>query len=404
MSRPFLPYGRQLIEEDDMAAVAAVLKSGYLTGGPAVTAFETALAEHTGAAHAAALSSGTAALHLAALALGLKKGDVVIVPSLTFLATANAVRYVGADVVFADVDEDTGLLTAATTERAIAAANGRARAVFPVHLNGQTADMAAISETARTHDLKIVEDACHAIGGRHQGPDGTSVPVGSCAFSDITVFSFHPVKTIAMGEGGAVTCNNEKLSGRIKRLRNHGMTKNAGDFKNNDLAFDKKGEQNPWYYEMQSPGFNYRASDIHCALGLSQLKKLDRFKVARSQRMQWYRDALATLAPLVRPLPVTPGCDPSWHLCAVHIDFKAAGKERGAVMNRMKQLGVGTQVHYLPVHRQPYYGNLYPGLSLPGADAYYHSILSLPLFVEMTKDDVEFVVASLARALEWPRR
>ncbi len=399
-SRPFIPYGRQLIEDDDMAAVAAVLTSGYLTGGPAVSAFEDALAARTDAAYAVALGSGTAALHLAALALGLGPGDGVIVPSLTFLATANAARYVGADVIFADVDGNTGLLTAPTLEKAIADAGGRAKAVFPVHLNGQTVDMAAISEIAAIHELKIVEDACHAIGGQHTGPDGSLVPVGSCAFSDITVFSFHPVKTITMGEGGAITCNDEQLSERIKCLRNHGMTRNAKDFKNLDLALDGTGEPNPWYYEMQSPGFNYRASDIHCALGLSQLKKLDRFKAARRQRMQWYSDALAPLSPPVQPLPVVPGGDPSWHLCAVHIDFESAGRERAEVMNQMKRQGVGTQVHYLPVHRQPYYRNLYPELNLPGAEAYYRTILSLPLFVEMTKDDVEFVVATLARALE----
>ena len=371
-----LPYGKHLIEEDDLTAVNRVLRSDRLTTGPTVLEFERALSLKV-EARATVCSSGTAALHLAALMLDLKPGDSVVVPTITFLATANAVRYTGADVIFADVDPDTGLLTPDSLETALR--GKRARAVIPVHLAGQCANMDKIGGIAREYGLHVVEDACHALGGTCGGS-----PVGACAQSDmnVTVFSFHPVKTIAMGEGGAITTRNPIWAQRLKELRNHGMIRHS-----------------PHSYEMLELGFNYRASDIHCALGLSQLAKLDRFVAERRKIMGWYAEALAPLAPLVKPLSQVPWCNPAWHLNVVLIDFLAAGVSRSAVIRTLAEKGIGSQIHYFPVHRQPYYRRLYGDQHLPGAESYHERALSLPLYVGLTQDDVTRVVDELTRAL-----
>jgi len=398
MTRP-LPYGRQVIEDDDIAAVVAALKSDTLTTGPAVGAFEAALARVTAAPQAVVCSSGTAALHLAALALDLGPGDAVVVPSLTFLATANAARYVGAEVVFADVAPDTGLMGPEHLEQALTRCNGlRPKAVFPVHLNGQCVAMAALAETARRHGLAVVEDACHAIGSQQDLPGGWQ-PTGACAASDMTVFSFHPVKTVAMGEGGAVTTRDEALANRLRTLRCHGMERDPARFVQTEEAFDLDGSPLPWYSEMLAPGFNYRASDIVCALGTSQLAKLERFKTRRSELVAAYDAALAPLAPRVRPVGRIGHCRPAWHLQVALIDFAAAGTRRAQLMRALAERRIFTQVHYLPVHRQPYYRRRYGELALAGADAYYARCLSLPLFVGMTEDDVDDVVRAVADIL-----
>lgn len=397
---PFLPYGRHRIEDDDVAAVAQVLKGEFLTTGPTVEAFEDAFAQKTGARFAVACSSGTAALHLAALVLDLKPGDSIVVPAVTFLATANAARYVGADVVFADVDPDTGLLTPETAEAALKRAPGTVRSLFPVHLNGQTPDLAALGALAARRGLAMVEDACHALGATYTSPGGRRVAVGSCADATMAAFSFHPVKTVAMGEGGAITTNDETIARRLRSLRSHGMVREPSAFQLRAQAFGPDGQANPWYYEMPEPGFNYRASDIHCALGLSQLRKLDRFVAARRALAAAYDRALAPLAPIVRPLKRVPWCEAAWHLYVVRIDFKAAGVTRAVLMRALLKEGIGSQVHYLPVHRQPYYRRLYGDLALPGADAYYEQTLSLPLFVGMSEADVARVAETLARILK----
>ncbi len=397
--RPFLPYGRQLIEDDDIAAVAEVLRSDYLTTGPVVEAFEASLAARVNVDHAISVSSGTAALHLAALALDLGPGDIAIVPTMTFLATANAALYVGAEVEFADVDPETGLLTPETLERAMNRAGDGARVVLPVHISGHTVDMNGLSEVPGLERLHVVEDACHALGGSYVGPDNAMVPVGSNAHADMSIFSFHPVKTVAMGEGGAITTNDAALAGRLRVLRNIGMTRDPAAFEIADQAFDAAGEANPWYYEMAALGFNYRASAVHCALGLSQMAKLQRFMDRRTQLVARYRERLAPLAPTVRALPQVSDCKPSWHLCVVLIDFAAAGVSRAECMRALHGRGIGTQVHYIPVHRQPFYRKRYGDLDLPGADAYYDRALSLPLFVSMTDDDVDHVVDALAAVL-----
>lgn len=390
----FLPYGRQVIDDDDVAAVVEVLRSDRLTTGPAVDAFEAAFRARTDGAEAVAVSSGTAALHIAALALGLGSGDAVVVPSMTFVATANAVRFTGADVIFADVDPDTGLMEASHLEAALARADdAKVKAVFPVHLAGQAPDMAALTATARANGLKIVEDACHSVGGAYRDRNGATTPIGGCAHSDMTVFSFHPVKTIAMGEGGLVSCTDDRLADTLKRLRNHGLERRARHLS------DPAAAAQPWYYEIAELGFNYRASDIHCALGMSQLKKLDVFVAERGRLASLYDDALASLAPRVRPIARRESCVPAWHLYPVLIDFDGLDGGRARMMKDLKDRGIETQVHYIPVHTQPYYRALYGALDLPGANAYYARCLSLPLFVGLTGSDVERVCDAMGDIL-----
>ncbi|MYE01254.1 MAG: UDP-4-amino-4,6-dideoxy-N-acetyl-beta-L-altrosamine transaminase [Alphaproteobacteria bacterium] len=395
-----LPYGRHGIDDDDIAAVEKVLRGEFLTTGPAVAAFEQALAEAVGAPGAVVCSSGTAALHLAAMSIGLGPGDAAVVPAITFLATANAVRLTGAEVVFADVDPDTGLMGADHVDAAMGNAGGqRVRAVFPVHLAGQPAAMDEIAGLADARGLVIVEDACHAIGSTYEARDGGLVQIGQAEHGGLAAFSFHPVKTVAMGEGGALTGRNEALLERVRRLRNHGMTREPDAFTESALAFDDEGAANPWHYEMPEPGLNYRASDIHCALGLSQLGKLERLVARRRALAAAYDEGLAALAPLVRPLARRPGCAPAWHLYVALIDFAAAGTSRRRVMEVLRADGIGSQVHYIPVHLQPYYRQRCGAQDLPGAMRYFERCLSLPLFPGMADGDVDRVVRALSRAI-----
>jgi len=391
----FLPYGRQVIEEDDLDAVREALLSPMLTTGPLVQQFESALAAATGAAEAVVCANGTAALHLAARAIRLDRCQSAVVPSVTFVATANAVRYCDAEVVFADVDPETGLMTPETLLAALRRAPPSVRAAFPVHLNGASCDMAGIAEIARNWGLWIVEDACHAIGGT-QGEAAS--PVGACDHSDLACFSFHPVKTIAMGEGGAITASDAALAAAMRRDRSHGLVREPDAFTLADSR-GADGAPNPWFYELREPGFNYRAPDILCALGLSQLKKLKRFTEQRARLVAAYRERLWRLDPLLLPVDDAEHGDPAWHLFVVRIDFEKAGVTRAEVMRRLAEAGIGSQVHYIPVHRQPYYAARYPGTHLPGADAYYAKCLSLPLFASMTEDDVERVCVALKAAL-----
>jgi dTDP-4-amino-4,6-dideoxygalactose transaminase len=304
----------------------------------------------------------------------------------------------GAEVVFADVDSETGLMRPQDLTAAIARA-GKIDAVFNVHLNGQCGALETIASIARAHGAKVVDDACHALGTAYIADDGQVSAIGSNTFADLTVFSFHPVKTIAMGEGGAVTTNDRLLARRLEKARSHGMTRDAAEFKNASDAFDAEGNQNPWYYELAEPEFNWRANDIQCALGLSQLGKLGRFVARRRALAARYDLELSTLAPTVKPLARTRPCLPAWHLYVTRIDFEAAGISRGQLMRALAADGIGTQVHYFPVHRQPYYAQRYNTPRLEGADRYYEQALSLPLFAAMTDEDVSRVVDSLARRL-----
>jgi UDP-4-amino-4,6-dideoxy-N-acetyl-beta-L-altrosamine transaminase len=385
MAEPILPYGRQTIEDDDIAAVVAALKADFLTTGPTVEAFETAFAEKVGARHAVACANGTAALHLAMLALEVQPGEAVIAPSITFLATANCARYVGAEVVFADVDAASGLMTPQTLAHALTRLEGRKlRAVLPVHLRGDAADLPGLAALAGEAGAVLVEDAPHALGTTMRFGNQAE-RVGDVRHSAMATFSFHPVKTIATGEGGMVTTNDPRLAGRLRILRSHGMVRPPG--------------ADPWWYEMAEPGFNYRLPDILCALGLSQLAKLDRFAARRRALAKAYEAALAPLAPLVRLAARPAWSDPVLHLMCVLIDFEAAGRTRREVVDALKARGVGSQVHYIPVHRQPYYRDRYGELSLPGAEAWYARCLSLPLYPGMADGDVEKVAGALREAL-----
>lgn len=376
-----LPYGRQTIEDDDLAAVAAALQSDFLTTGPAVEAFEQAFAKKVGAAHAVSCFNATVGLHMAMLALDIGPGDLVIVPSTTFLSTANAVRMAGADILFADVDAASGLMTAETLSEAADRANGRPiAAVMPVHLRGAVVDMAAIAGVAERLGAKVVEDAAHAVGSI--APFG---PVGNCAHSAMAVFSFHPVKTMTTGEGGMVTTNDAKLADRLARLRSHAMT--------------RPKDADPWIYEAAEVGFNYRLPDINCALGASQLAKLDRFVARRAALSRGYDALLAPHADKVAIPRAGEELAPATHLYCVLIDFEGLGVTRREVTDRLRADGIGTQVHYIPVHTQPYYRALNPELSLPGAEAWYARALSLPLYPGMADDDPGRVVEALLRVL-----
>ncbi len=390
----FLAYAKQVIGEDDIAAVAEVLRGDWLTTGPAVEAFEKALAEKAGARHAVVCNTGTAALYIAARATGLAPGDSVIVPSITFLATASANVLAGLDVVFADVDPDTGLMTPAHAEQALRRSRGRAKAIYPVYLGGRVETPAALQDFASANGLMVVEDACHALGTVYgNGADR----VGACQHSVAACFSFHPAKTIAMGEGGAITTNSDAIAHAARQMRNHGMTRAADEFTNRELAYAPNGAPNSWYYEAAEISHNFRASDINCALGLSQLAKLDGFVAARRLLMSLYEKKLAPLAPRVRFIGGAAGDAIGWHICQVLVDF--ADQDRNTVMEKLKARGIGTQVHYIPVHLQPFYRARNPGLELPGAREFYERTLTLPLYPAMTSPDVHRVVDALAEAL-----
>ena len=287
-NKKFIPYAQHDVDEQDIEAVTSILRGEYLTAGPTVLAFEKRLAEVTGSREAISCSSGTAALHLAILALKLGPGDKVIVPTITFLATANAVRFVGADVIFSDVDSETGLMTAKHFKKALGKNSDQVKAVIPVHLAGQSPDMPVISSIAKERGIRVIEDASHALGTTNIRSNKSVTRVGDCKESDITVFSFHPIKSIAMGEGGGLTTKSKSLARRLMLLRNHGMVRTSEKFVNVDLGFDAFGKANPWYYEMQEVGFNYRISYINCALGLSQLRKLEYFVDRRRELADYY--------------------------------------------------------------------------------------------------------------------
>jgi UDP-4-amino-4,6-dideoxy-N-acetyl-beta-L-altrosamine transaminase len=386
----FLPYGRQTIEDDDVAAVSAALRADFLTTGPTVEAFETAFKQKVGAEHAIAVANGTATLHLAMLALGVganegKGGDVCIVPSITFLATANCARYVGAEVVFADVDPHSGLMTPDTLAQALARVGDRpVKAILPVHLRGDVCDLPSMRGMASAAGAVLVEDAPHALGSIGTF-GGVEHPVGDGAYSAFASFSFHPVKTLATGEGGMLTTNDAGLAARARSLRGHGMVRPPGS--------------DPWWYEMPEIGFNYRIPDVLCALGISQLAKLDRFVARRRALTARYVERLAELSPRVRLATSPDYSNPALHLLTVLIDFAALDISRRMVVDGLKAHGIGSQVHYIPVHQQPYYVKRYGPLDLPGAQAWYDRCLTLPLYPTMADGDVDRVVDALAKVL-----
>jgi len=399
--RPLASYGRQLIGSDDIAAVAAVLQSDRLTEGAAVTAFEAALSRRVGAADTVVCANGTAALHLANLALDYAANDAAIVPAITFAATANAVRLSGGQVVFADVDPSTALMQPAHVAKAMDEAMRRGlhvKAICPVHMAGQAEPLSEIAAMAREAGAVLIEDACHAIGTEITEPSGLQ-RVGDCAHSLMTVFSFHPVKTITSAEGGAITTQDAKLADRLRRLRGHGITRDPGRFVHPDQAFGRDGRARPWYYEMQELGLNYRLTDIQAALGASQLGKLDWFLERRRALVAEYDRLLAPLAPVIDPPGRVAGCNPGWHLYMARVDFEACSTTREDVMNALRDCGIGTQVHYIPVPWLPYWRQNSPAKDYPGAAEHYRRCLSLPLHPGMQEADVAAVVDALATIL-----
>lgn len=381
---PLIPYGKQWIDDTDIASVVDTLKSDFLTQGPAVEKFEAEIRELTGAKYCVVVANATAGLHLAVAALGVEPGNEGITSPISFVASANCLAYNGLTPCFADIEPRSYCMDPVELERKI---GPKTKVVVPVDFTGQPADMASIKRIADRHDLRLVEDAAHAIGSRY--PDGS--PVGSCRYSDLSVFSFHPVKTITTGEGGAITTNDEQLFKRLSLLRTHGITRDPARLECNP---------GPWYYEMQDLGFNFRMTDIQASLGSSQLRRLTGFKKRRREIVHTYNEAFAGLSRITTPFE-SEGSDSCFHLYVLKIDFESIGKSRADVMEELKTLGVGTQVHYIPIHLQPYYRNRYgyvPG-SFPEAEAYYEEALSLPLYPLMSDKDVKKVIEAVERVL-----
>ena len=380
---PFLPYGRQSITEADIAAVVEVLGSPYLTQGPTVPAFERAVAAKVNACHGVAVNSATSALHIACLALGLGTGDRLWTSPITFVASANCGRYCGAEVDFVDIDPSTGLMSIAALETKLAQAEREGtlpKVVVPVHLTGSSCDMASIGSLAERYGFAVLEDASHAVGGRFQGE-----PVGNCSHSAITVFSFHPVKIITTGEGGLATTNEPVLYQRMAELRSHGIVRDAERF--------EQPSASPWVYEQQQLGFNYRITDLQAALGLSQLERLDEIVAERNGQLQQYRELLADLP--VRLLDVPNGVLSSVHLAVIRLNDATADQHR-QVFEGLRAEGIGVQLHYSPVHLQPYYQRLgFHQGDFPEAEAYATSAISLPLHPGLQGKDLERVADTI---------
>jgi UDP-4-amino-4,6-dideoxy-N-acetyl-beta-L-altrosamine transaminase len=389
-----LPYGRQWIDEADCNAVIEALHSDWLTGGPRVQEFEALIAKYCNCKHAIAVSSGTAALHLSMLAAGIETGSRVLTSTNSFLASANCAAFVGAIPDFVDISAgEYNLSPQALAEHW----TDDVKAVIAVDFAGLPCEMYKIAEIARRHGAAIIEDACHALGSAFE-LNGARYMTGGHPWADMTIFSFHPVKTITTGEGGAIVTDNDQLALRCRLLRNHGMLKNQEEFLG--LGHADFNEVGPWYYEMHELGYNYRLTDLQCALGITQLSRIDDFVARRKEIVCRYDEAFAELPHVEIPRQVK-NVFPSWHLYVLQIDFIAIGKKRSQVMQSLTALGVTTQVHYIPIHLQPYYRQRFgygPG-KCPVAEAYYQRCLTLPLYPSMTDADVNWVIDSVTRVV-----
>jgi len=390
MEKRVISYGRQTIEPDDIEAVVKVLASGMLTQGPAVEEFEKKLAAYTGAKYALVCSSGTAALHLACKAAGLGHGDKVLTTPLTFLATANAALYVGATPEFVDIDPATLNIDLTQAVKKISEDHA-VKAMIPVHFAGSPFDVEEAARICRQRNLLLIEDACHALGASWTDSKGVVRKVGSSSHSDMTVFSFHPVKSITTGEGGAITTNSRRLFERLQALRAHGVVKDPARLYN--------PEGLPWYYEMQDLGFNYRLTDIQSALGASQLNKLDRF-IARRKEIAGLYDRLLSKYRFIKTPPAFAGSESAHHLYPVRIDFRELGASKKEFFELMSAIGINLQVHYIPVHLHPYYRALghKPG-DYPCAESFYEEEVSLPIYPLLTDEEAGAVVEALLSTL-----
>ena len=386
-----IPYGRQDINLSDIYSVVNVLKSDWLTQGPKIEEFEKVLASYCGAKYAVVVSNGTAALHIACLAAGLRKGDEAITTPVTFLATSNSVLYAGAKPIFADIDIDTINIDVEQVNRKI---TKRTKAILPVHFAGLPCDMAELYRMAKKKGIMVIEDACHALGAEYKDR-GKWVKVGSCKHSDMTVFSFHPVKHITTGEGGAITTNSKKLYEKLLSLRSHGMCKTNRMTK----------EQGPWYYEMKDLGFNYRITDLQCAIGISQLKRINGFLKRRREIANTYDKAFKDMEG-VEAISLPQGKKHSYHLYLLKIDFKKFHTTRKNFMTKLKKKGILTQVHYIPIYRQPYYKDKF-GLSknlFPKSEKYYEKAISIPIYYGMNNKEVKKVTSEIKETLYGRKR
>ncbi len=395
MANNFISYGKQWIDETDVQIVLKVLESDFLTQGPKVKEFEDAVASYVGAKYAVAVANGTAALHLAYLAAGIKNGDEVITTPITFLASSNAALYCDAEPIFSDIDSSTINISPEEVSKKV---TKRTKLIVPVHFGGNPCDMVQLNKIGSKYNLAIIEDACHALGAKYK-VGNKWIMIGSCAHSDMTVFSFHPVKHITTGEGGMITTNNKRYYEKLLTLRNHGMTRNPRMFKNKKMAFTK-GKENLWYYEMQDLGFNYRITDLQCALGISQLKKINSFIKRRREVVSLYNSEFKNICDIRIPLEKK-GFFSSYHLYVLRINFKRFGMARNDLMNKLKKMNIGTQVHYIPVYLQPYYKEKfnYKYGDYPIAEDYYSQTLSLPLYPKMTASDAGYVISAVKRCL-----
>ncbi|HEX7954927.1 MAG TPA: UDP-4-amino-4,6-dideoxy-N-acetyl-beta-L-altrosamine transaminase [Burkholderiales bacterium] len=382
-----IPYGSQDVCDEDIEAVVQTLRSDWLTQGPAVENFERAVGGYCGSDHAVAMNSATSALHLACKALALGPGDSMWTSPNTFVASANAALHCGATVDFVDIDERTYNMSVAALASKLEKAKGAGtlpKVVMPVHCTGQSCDMKEIGDLAKEYGFAVVEDASHAIGGRYLGGR-----IGNCAYSAITVFSFHPVKIVTTGEGGMAVTNNPELAERLRLLRSHGITRDT-----KRMVGQSHG---PWYYEQIDLGFNFRMTDIQAALGTSQMKRIDGFLRARHAIAERYNQALREL-PLILPWQ-NPSAQSAYHLYPIQIDPAKTAKTREQIFGELRNGGIGVNVHYIPVHTQPYYRAQAPlGRTLPVAERYYARTISLPLFPALDEERQQRVINVLTKA------
>ncbi|WP_336933540.1 UDP-4-amino-4,6-dideoxy-N-acetyl-beta-L-altrosamine transaminase [Acinetobacter bereziniae] len=385
----FIPYGRQNINQADIDAVVQVLQSDFLTQGPQVPLFEKSIAELVGARYAFAMNSATSALHVACLALGLKQGDVLWTSPITFVASANCALYCGAEVDFVDIDRKTYNLSVDALKAKLEFAkqnNKLPKIVVPVHLCGQSCDMEKIHALSLEYGFSIIEDASHAIGGKYKDNY-----IGSNQYSDITIFSFHPVKIITTAEGGMALTNNEELAKKIDLLRSHGVTRNP--------EFMNKLSEGPWYYQQVELGYNYRMTELQAALGISQIGRLEKFVAKRHEIAQIYNDKLKDL-PIVLPYQL-PETYSGLHLYVVCLKLELIKRTRKEVFEFLRAKGIGVNVHYIPVHTQPYYKSLgFKDGDFPNAEAYYSMSISLPMYPDLTIDQMDYICSTLKIILE----